>query len=93
MSDNPSTTVSFKNDILPLFTQTDIDHMQDQTPPVHLEDYQYMSDPTDNYANANAVYQQVSSKQMPPSWGGGEGPWSDDKVALFKQWMDGGYQP
>jgi len=51
-----------------------------------------MSDPTDNYANANAVYDQVSSGSMPPSWSG-EDPWSPAKVQTFKDWMDGGYQP
>jgi hypothetical protein len=29
---------------------------------------------------------------MPPS-ASGEQPWSEDKVQLFKQWMDGGYAP
>lgn len=82
-----ATTVSFATDILPLFTQVDIDHMQEQG--VQLNDYGYMSTP----ANASAVYGQLSSKQMPPSWGGGGGPWSDSNIALFKAWMDGGYQP
>jgi len=80
-------TVSFKADILPLFTKTDVEHMQQQG--VALDDYGYMSQPD----NAGSVYQQVSSGAMPPSWGGGEGPWSQDKVALFKDWIDAGYQP
>jgi len=42
-------------------------------------------------ANASRVYTQVSSGSMPPSVSG-ERPWSQDKVQLFKAWMDGGYQ-
>jgi hypothetical protein len=29
---------------------------------------------------------------MPPSTSG-EQPWSEDKVQLFKRWIDGGYTP
>jgi hypothetical protein len=79
--------VSFKNDILPLFTQTDIDHMTGFG--VELDSYEWMSAPQ----NAQDVYVQVSTKQMPPSGGGAAGPWSDDKIALFKAWMDSGYKP
>jgi len=35
----------------------------------------------------------VSNGRMPPGPPQGEGPWSQDKVDRFKQWMDGGYQP
>jgi hypothetical protein len=79
--------VSFKNDILPLFTQIDIDHMAGYG--VELDSYEWMRVPL----NAQNVYVTVETKQMPPSRGGGAGPWSDDKVALFKAWMDGGYKP
>ena len=41
--------------------------------------------------NADDIYDSVSNGRMPPPSGGG--PWSKDKVDLFKQWMDGGYQP
>ena len=80
-------TVSFEQDILPLFTQTDIDHMQNLG--VELNEYSYMSTPD----NAIKVYGQLSSRTMPPSKGGGGGPWSDTNVTLFKSWIDGGYQP
>jgi len=78
-------TVSFKTDILPLFTTMDIEHMSALG--AKLDDYAFMSQP----ATASAVYQQVSSGKMPPS-GSGEQPWTPEKVALFKAWMDGGYQ-
>jgi hypothetical protein len=79
-------TVSFKADILPLFTQMDIQHMNERSVP--LTDYDYMSQP----ANAQSVYGQVKSGAMPPDWSGEE-PWSDDKVVLFNDWIEGGYQP
>ncbi|MEA2210584.1 MAG: hypothetical protein QOF83_532 [Solirubrobacteraceae bacterium] len=79
-------SVSFKSEILPLFTGTDIDHMNGLDVP--LSDYSYMSQP----GNAKDVYDQVSSGNMPPS-DSGEQPWSQDQVALFKAWMDGGFEP
>jgi hypothetical protein len=78
-------TVSFKTHILPLFTKVDIEHMSYAG--VSLDDYAYMSEP----ANASVVYEQVSTRQMPPS-DSGEQPWSPDQVQLFKAWMDGGYK-
>jgi hypothetical protein len=81
-------TTSFQRDILPLFTQTDIDHMSQFG--VILNDYSYMSQP-DNAAN---VYTQVSQGSMPPPPSeGGEGPWSPDKVELFNTWIQDGYPP
>ena len=82
--------VSFASDIVPMFTEMDVTHMGEQS--VYLDKYEYMSDPTDNYANANAVYDEVSSGSMPPSWSD-EDPWTPAKVQTFKDWMDGGYQP
>jgi hypothetical protein len=79
-------TVSFKTDILPLFTSMDIDHMKRAG--VSLDEYAYMSEP----ANASSVYNVVSSGSMPPG-DSGESPWPRDRVSLFKAWMDGGYQP
>ena len=56
---------------------------------VLLDDYKYMSDNTDNYRNAYRVYDSLTGKtqpQMPPN-----GPyWSQDKLDLFKRWMDEG---
>jgi hypothetical protein len=78
-------TVSFDADILPLFTSMDVDHMGHVG--LALDDYSAMSQP----AIAANVYEQVSTGGMPPS-DSGEQPWSEDKVQLFKAWMDGGYQ-
>ncbi|MGH3772199.1 MAG: hypothetical protein ACRDRW_12515 [Pseudonocardiaceae bacterium] len=81
-----TSTTSFQRDILPLFTQIDIEHMAELG--VTLNDYSYMSIP----ANAAGVYQQVSQGLMPPP-GSGENRWSSDMVTLFQTWIDGSYQP
>jgi hypothetical protein len=36
-------------------------------------------------ANAQNVYEQVSSGHMPP-----DAPWPPDRISLFKKWMDAG---
>jgi len=82
--------VSFQADILPLFTQTDIEHMEPLR--VHLADYAYMSDPKNDHANAHHVYECVSIGEMPPA-SSGEEPWGPERVELFSRWMKGGYQP
>ena len=82
-----TTAVSFEDDVLPLFTPVDIDHMR--TIGVLLDDYEYMSTP----ANAEKVLDRLLAGQMPPSWGGGAGPWPAEQIARFRDWMDGGLQP
>ena len=80
--------VSFANDILPLFDQTtDIPHMAKGH--VMLADYAYMSVP----ANAQDVLDHLDGTKgpiMPPP---PAQPWSAAKIALFKAWMAGGFQP
>ena len=79
-------SVSFRTDIVPLFTSIDIDHMSALG--AKLDDYSFMSQPD----KASLVYEVVSSGKMPPSTSG-EQPWSSDKVQLFKAWIDGGCEP
>ncbi|MEU5417896.1 hypothetical protein ACFY1P_05195 [Streptomyces sp. NPDC001407] len=78
--------VSFSRNIRPLFTAMDVEHMRDFG--VALDDFAYMSVP----GNAQNVFQQLSSKRMPPP-DSGENTWSDADLQLFKDWMDGGFQP
>jgi hypothetical protein len=83
--------VSFAKDIKPLFRTIDIAHMARGG--VKLDDYDYMADPANNYANAEAVQRTVSpqngnSPSMPPG-----GPyWTAEQVALFAKWRSDGYQ-
>jgi len=81
------TPLSFAVNIKPLFRAIDIQHMKPHQVP--LDSYAYMSDATDNHANAQGVFDQLSSQSMPPG-----GPfWTTAQLALFTSWMDGGYQP
>jgi len=74
--------LSFDNDIKPLFTEKDRDHMAFM---FDLGSYRDVKD------NADDIYDAVSNGRMPPASAGG--PWPKDKVDLFKQWIDGGCQP
>jgi hypothetical protein len=79
--------VSFDADIKPLFRPIDISHMAPYD--ILLDDYEYMSDATGDYANAKAVLDTLMNRQMPP-----DGPfWSQDQLDLFVKWMSEGYQP
>jgi hypothetical protein len=54
-----------------------------------LDDYTYMSDPSRDHGNAQAVEDTLVKQTMPPG-----GPfWTAEQVALFKQWRSDGYQP
>jgi hypothetical protein len=80
--------VSFAKDILPLFDpNTDIPHMARAK--FMLADHAFMSVPE----NAQSVLDRLNGKGgavMPPP---PAKPWSPDRIALFKAWIDGGYQP
>jgi len=79
--------VSFSKDIKPMFREVDIDHMNVHG--VHLDDYQYMSDATRNYANAEAVQASLAGQTMPPG-----GPfWTPEQLSLYGKWRIEGYQP
>lgn len=78
--------LSFKNDILPLFRQVDIDHMKPMDVP--LDDYAWMSDE----GHAKQVYDYLTGAEeprMPPG-----GPyWSDSQLETYSRWMDEGRKP
>jgi hypothetical protein len=79
--------VSFARDILPMFRPIDIEHMNKHD--IFLGDYTYMSDPSNDHANAEVVEKTLVQKSMPPG-----GPyWSAQQLALYKQWKSDGYQP
>jgi hypothetical protein len=78
-------SVSFAKDIKPLFRSMDVDHMSPFG--VLLDDYAYMSDASNDHANAKAVFDTLKDQSMPPG-----GPfWPQDKLDLFSQWMADGY--
>ena len=79
--------VSFSNDIKPMFREVDIEHMKVHG--VNLDDYQYMSDATNNYANARAVRDSLAGRTMPP----GSPFWTAEQLSLYDEWTTAGHQP
>ena len=71
--------LSFAQDIRPLFTDQDIEHMG------FVFD---LSDFDDVVANATLIHERLADKSMPPG-----NPWPDADIAKFRQWMDEGMKP
>ncbi len=68
---------SFAQDIRPLFREKDVASMSRA---FDLSNYDQVR------ANADRIYARLSSGTMPC-----DGAWPQDRVALFKQWIDAGY--
>lgn len=92
--------VSFKNAILPLFSQDDINHMAPMG--VKLDDYAWMSDsaggtvgsagPFPDHANGRACYAYLTGDATPRMPLGG--PYFDQqKLDLYASWMADGFAP
>ena len=80
----PTSTPSFAADIKPLFTQLDRDHM------IKMFDlWKY----DDVKASAAKIYESLRNQSMPPKGSEPEAPWPDERVSLFKRWMDAGCAP
>ena len=80
--------VGFASDIQRLFTQIDIDHMSWFCDLASYDDVK---------ANAAEILYRLKGEggalMPPPPKLGGDGPWSDDKIALFDLWIKGGCLP
>jgi len=77
--------VSFAKEIRPLFTDLDIEHMSF---------FCDLSSYDDVKANAAAILGRLDGSagtQMPPVFAGG--PWSPERIVLFRQWIKDGAQP
>ena len=79
--------VSFAKDIRPLFSSIDVDHMSG------FFDLTSYDDVKNNSADILQRLKGVGGAVMPPPPPKGDGPWSADKIALFKSWIDGGFLP
>jgi hypothetical protein len=78
---------SFQSDILPLFTERDIQAMSKA---FNLASYQ------DVKANAAIIYDRIrgiGGAVMPPPPPVGDGPWAQARIDVFGRWMAEGYQP
>jgi hypothetical protein len=80
---------SFASDIKPMFRPVDIEHMKNHG--VLLDNFPYMSHPENDHGNARTVLETVVGN--PPSMPPGGPYWTAEQVALYKKWMDGGFQP
>jgi hypothetical protein len=69
--------VGFAQDIRPLFRPKDV---QSMAKAFDLGNYDQVR------ANAERIYAAVSAGSMPC-----DGAWPQDRVALFKQWIDAGF--
>ena len=78
---------SFRDDILPLFTERDIRAMSKA---FNLSSYDEVK------AHAAAIYDRIrgiGGAVMPPPPPRGEGPWPQASIELFANWIADGYQP
>jgi len=82
--------VSFARNIRPLFRDEFIEYVRPMN--ILLDQYTYMSNPSNNYQNAKRVYDSLTGKTKPrlpldrPYW-------SQDQLDLFENWMKNGYKP
>jgi hypothetical protein len=70
---------SFTTDIRPLFRDEDVDEMRFA---FDLSQYDEVK------SNAASIYERLAEGSMPC-----DGAWPDERIALFRQWMDEGYPP
>jgi hypothetical protein len=78
---------SFQADILPLFTERDIDAMSKAS---NLGKYD------DVKTHAAIIYGRIrgiGGAVMPPPPPKGGGPWAQSRIELFAKWMGEGCQP
>ena len=68
---------SFARDIRPLFRDKDIEDMQFA---FDLSKYDDVKN------NAAAIYERLADGSMPC-----DGPWSEDHITQFREWIDEGY--
>jgi hypothetical protein len=78
MSDE-SAGPSYEDDIRPLFRERDRRQME-----FAFDLWSY----ADVKENAEAILERLEDGDMPC-----DGPWSDDRVALFRRWTEGGHAP
>jgi hypothetical protein len=68
---------SFARDIRPLFREKDVEEMQFAFDLGAYEDVK---------AHAAGIYEQLADGAMPC-----DGAWPDERIAVFRRWMDEGY--
>lgn len=77
--------LSFRTDIRPMFTDTDVAHMV-RASQLDLSDYQTVK------THAAAIYDAVATGAMPPA-NSGEPRWTEAMCATFQEWQTQGCPP
>ena len=78
--------LSFENDIKPMFTPMDQDHMKKMGSKFDLGSY------NDVKRKADRILARVSDKNRPmPPKSSGEKPWTQEMIDKFQQWINEGY--
>ncbi len=92
---NTAPPVSFETDILPLFRPMDIQCMRGRPTGVFLADYAYMSAKNEggSFAHTNDVLAHLRGTGGVPRMPFGGPYWSDESIALFQSWIEGGCKP
>lgn len=78
--------LTWANGISQLFSPMDLAHMKELA--LDLADYQAVKAQAVSEDSGPAIWDKISQKEMPPA---PLGPWTDQRMALFKQWIDGNF--
>lgn len=81
MEDIPESTVSYAQDIRPLFRERDVDSMR-RARQIDLASYAEVA------ARADDILNRLEAGEMPC-----DGAWPAEKVDLLRRWIDQGKQP
>jgi hypothetical protein len=76
-----ATAPGFNKDIRELFDERAVEQMK-KIAGFDLSKFE------DVRKHAGKIFFRLSTKTMPP-----DKPWPDDRIAKFKEWMDGGMKP
>jgi hypothetical protein len=78
--------LTWANGISQLFSPMDVDHMGHRG--LDLGNYQVVSTQTVNCDSGECIWDKISQKEMPKA---PLGPWTEQRIGLFKQWIDNSF--
>jgi hypothetical protein len=78
--------LTWANGISQLFSPMDVDHMGHRG--LDLGNYQVVSTQTVNCDSGECIWDKISQKEMPKA---PLGPWTEQRIGLFKRWIDNNF--
>jgi Ferritin-like len=78
--------LTWANGIGQLFSPMDVDHMKKRD--LDLGDYQTVSTQTVDCGSDECIWDKISLQKMPKP---PLGPWTDQRIGLFRQWINNGF--